>query len=88
MVAGLSVWSHALKDWSESLGPSELRQLGDPAFLEHLRSITGGRSIKPDAQDYESDETPWSKAETADLHRRARVRKLLRIYREWKATQN
>jgi hypothetical protein len=71
----------------EELEPT-LDDLADPRFLEWLASRIGGKPIQPDRQDHDLNAHAVTDEEGANQYRLARARKLLRLWKEWKAEAN
>jgi hypothetical protein len=59
------------------------KALDDPAFLEYLKSQTGG-IIRPDPEDIDRSMATTAE-QSAEHHRLAQMRKVERLYRGWKA---
>ena len=64
---------------TEPLQPS-MKDLEDPAFLEYLKKRFPGK-INPDEKDYDASDSGTD----AEKHRKAQARRLIRLWREWKA---
>jgi hypothetical protein len=62
------------------------KALEDPAFLEHLKSQTGG-IIRPDPEDIDRSVAADTLEEKAERYRLAQTQKVQRLYRAWKAAQ-
>jgi hypothetical protein len=71
----------------EDLGPYSMKEMENPAFLEYIRQQCG-MPVPPDKEDYDLTVFPRTEEEAGHQYRLAQSRKLLRMYREWKATQN
>jgi hypothetical protein len=56
----------------------------DPAFLAYLKQI-GEQPLKPDPEDYDFTACVRTANEQAEQHQLARERKIMRLYRRWKA---
>ena len=65
---------------------NDVQQLNDPAFLGWLKQFP--QPIRPDSQDHDRYAHAYTVAEQRTGYRQARERKLLRLYRQWKAGQN
>jgi hypothetical protein len=65
--------------------PDDIKAFENPAFAAYLRTL--GR-IEPDTEDLDTTATPSTDAECAREYRLAQGRKIMRIYRDWKARQN
>jgi hypothetical protein len=77
-----------MNDWLKRLlGPEKMKDLEDPAFLEHVRQQFPG-PVRPDDEDYDMTARPQTTEEEADQYWVAQARKLMRMYREWKAGKN
>lgn len=72
--------------------PDDVRQRPeDSAFLAYVRQQNGPNGgLVPDQEDYDQDalRRVSSDKEAAEQYRLAQSRKLLRMWREWKASQN
>ena len=64
-----------------------ISELEDPQFCRWLESQFSG-PIKPDARDFDVSAKAHTEAERAKLYRLAQARKVMRLYRAWKASQN
>lgn len=71
----------------ESISPSDMKALEDPAFLLHLAGRLPAGEVTPDPEDIDRTAPTGSAADQADQHRQAQARKLLRLYGQWKARQ-
>jgi hypothetical protein len=77
--------SQKWKDWP--ISAANIKALEDPAFLEHLKSQTGG-IIRPDPEDIDRSVPAGTIEEQAEQYRLAQTRKMLRLYLAWKAVQD
>jgi hypothetical protein len=64
-----------------------MKPLEDPGFMAYLQRINA-LPIQPEAEDFDQDATANTKQPSAHQHRIAQARKIIRVYRQWKATQN
>jgi hypothetical protein len=65
-----------------------VQDLEDPAFLAWLDKIEGTEPIKPDECDIDPDARTRTLAEIQGAYREAQVRKLVRLYVQWRREQN
>jgi hypothetical protein len=68
--------------------PTRMEDLDDPAFVQHAKDLMGGGAIKPDEEDFDRTVECKTDEEAAVGYKAAQVRKLMRIWGEWKAMQN
>jgi hypothetical protein len=81
-----------LQDLFGSQGPESVKDLEDPAFLRYARNTPGVFDEKghviPQDQDYDLSAKPTTIQEQANQYRLACARRLIRLWREWKAQQS
>jgi hypothetical protein len=76
------------------IDPSEFdglfRETGidDPDFLEHMRMQFANGQIVPDDEDFDLSADVSTRSRAKKAYRKAKGRKLLRTYRDWKAAGN
>jgi hypothetical protein len=70
------------------IGPSSIDDLKNPAFLRWLDSACPKDTFEPEPQDFNQLAKQTTPAEKEMERRNASVRKLVRLYREWKSGQN
>ena len=72
------------------MDPEDIRvsDLEDPAFLAWLDKVEGMEPISPDECDIDPDARITTLAEMAHEYSEAQVRKLLRLYLQWRREQN
>jgi len=68
------------------VGPENIEGLQEPAFLRYIDQQVAA-PIEPDDEDLDKSANPTTVKEQANEYRLAQARKLLRLYRQWKATQ-
>jgi hypothetical protein len=68
----------------EDLDPASIKDLENPAFLKYAKA-RAGQPIKPDDEDFDKTVSAHTVAERAEQYRMAQARRLIRLYREWKA---
>jgi hypothetical protein len=71
----------------EDLDRASIKDLENPAFLKYVK-FRAGQPVKPDHEDFDKTVSAHTVAERAEQYRLAQARKLLRLYREWKAGQS
>jgi hypothetical protein len=76
-----------MNDRPDDLDPKDVTELHDPAFHAYVRQRVG-MPVTPDEEDFDWTAPAHTQAEQAHQYRLAQARKLLRLYREWKAGQN
>jgi hypothetical protein len=69
------------------LGPYDMKELADPAFQDWVKTRDGW-PVTPEKQDIDTSTPADSDAEAAHQYRLAQARKVVRLFREWKAQQN
>jgi hypothetical protein len=69
-----------------SYDPKDMKELENPAFVAYLETL--GLPIRPDGIDFDKTVLPASAEEAAHQYRSAQASKIMRLYREWKTTQN
>jgi hypothetical protein len=76
----------------DSQGPTSAKDLEDSAFLRHISIMPGVFDDKgcviPESQDYEPRASAPTVQRRANQYRRAQARRLIRLWREWKAQQS
>ena len=81
--------AHKMTDLPRNPEPTTMEDLENPVFLAWLKGRLRGRKMEPDDQDYDFSITrPVTNKEAGKLYRLAQARKMIRMYREWKASQN
>jgi hypothetical protein len=65
-----------------------IRDLENPAFLEYLRQQGIVGRINPDSEDFDWSAPAQTNKERAEQYRLAQARRLIRMYRDWKAKGN
>ena len=61
--------------------------LGNPEFVKYARNLFPN-GIRPDDEDFDRNANPKTESARARQYKLAQTRKLIRLYREWKAQQN
>jgi hypothetical protein len=72
-------------DFGETIPESEL---SNPAFIMHVRREFSNKYILPDEQDFDASADVSTSMQAKAEYRKAQARKLVRLYRSWKAAQN
>ena len=65
-----------------------LDDLQDPAFLEYVRKLSGGKPITPDPKDFDQTVSTHTPKEQAEQYRKAQAKKLMRLCEQWRAGRN
>jgi hypothetical protein len=69
--------------------PTSAKDLDNPIFLAWLKGRLRGGRINPDDQDYDVPITRRvTNKEAGKLYRLAQTKNLMRLYGDWKASQN
>jgi hypothetical protein len=69
--------------------PTSVKDLDNPMFLAWLKGLLQGGKFEPDDQDYDGPITrPLTHKGAARIYRLAQSKKLMRMYRDWKAGKN
>jgi hypothetical protein len=69
-------------------GPISLSDLANLDFVKHLRRQFPDDRVLSDDRDFDPLAFLATDEDTRTQHRRAQVRKVIRMYREWKAAHN
>jgi hypothetical protein len=65
-----------------------VQDLENPAFLAWLDKVIGSEPIEPDECDIDPDARATTLEEIAHKYSDSQVRKLVRLYRQWRCEQN
>src|SRR5262249_7857199 len=76
-----------MSEWKYIVGPNRAKDLMDAEFVEHVRLAFPDDRVIPDDQDYDFLVDVSTDDEADEQIRFAQARKLMRMYRQWKAGQ-
>jgi hypothetical protein len=77
-----------MNNWDDFDRSIRETDITNPAFVDHVRSVFPDKRVRPDDQDFDLSADISTEERAKQAYRRAQAQKLIRMFREWKVTQN